>query len=146
MAKPYPYRAKDVRQAADRILSRIASDNDGSLPPTLTALFKAANSHEGLACCAVRNREDFTAELVPDAYGEWTIFYNARHSERSRLRYIIHELAEWYAVTREPDLADLFDGLPGSRTYHYGGGDYPRDVRHRVARYAERMYLRMVKG
>ena len=146
MATPYPYRSQDVRAAAGRILARIASDNDGSLPPTLAALFRAANSREGLSCCAVRNRADFTAELVPDGYGEWTIFYNARHSERRRFGYLVHELAEWYAVTREPDLANLFDDLPGSRTYHYSGGDHPRDVRHRVARCAERLYLCLIAG
>ena len=145
----YPFRQSDIRAAGDLILGSIADRNGGGLPSSARAAHRLCI--RGYDVDVRRSKRLTTAQLVQDfqpservsAYaGEWTIYYNPTVSAVRQLRFLIHELAEYIAITDHPDMASLFDNLPGSRIYHYHGGDHPHDVRHRVALYVERMYLK----
>lgn len=137
----YPYRQSDIRAAAHHGLLWLQTQNGGRLPQTFKEAWRLA-VRCGLACRHLRVDAHRDGELVQDAYGEWTVFYHARLSDRRRVLVILHELVEWLCITESPQL--MLD-LPGGGVYCYDGGDNPGDVRHLAARAAETMYLRMVK-
>ena len=145
------YRKKFLHDAAHRTVSHIRTAAEGELPSDFAALRLLAMRRYDLDVQAIR-RGGFTAELVQDFApgdecspygGEWTVYYNAGAGEETRLRYLVHELAEYLAIC---DLPTLFDGLPGTETYHYHGGDNPADVRHRIAFYTEHLYVKSIKS
>ena len=130
--------ARNISRAANRVYDHLRSLGVASIAAVDFADARKIALLLGMDCCRVRHREDFTAELVCDSYGEWTIFYNAHHGEHTRARYLIHEIAEYLAVQ---DSRNLFDDLP-NRVYHYTGGDDPEDARHRIAKRVETLCFR----
>lgn len=134
----YPYGASDVRRAAWRSLLWLREKNGGRLPEDFRGAWKLA-IRCGLSCRHLRAESSGDGELAPNPRGEWTIYYHARLDDRRRLMVILHELVEWLCVTESPEL--MLD-LPGGGVYRYDGGDNAKDVRHRAARLAERIYLR----
>lgn len=138
----YPYRQSDIRAAAAHALFWLQIKNEGKLPQTYREAWKLA-IRCGLSCRHIRTDASRDGELVQNALGEWTIYYHARLSDRRRVLVILHELVEWLCITESPEL--MLD-LPGGGVYCYDGGDNPGDVRHRAAKAAEVLYLRMGKG
>ncbi len=137
----YPYRPSDIRAASFYALRWLAGKNGGQLPRDWQGAWKLA-IRCGLSCQHLRQASSRDGELVETGVGEWTIFYHTRLRDDQRVLVILHELVEWLCITESPEL--MLD-LPGGGVYAYDGGDNPQDVRHQAARYAERMYLRMVK-
>ena len=141
MPRSYPYRPSDIRAAANHALIWLKEKNGGNLSLTWRDAWKLV-VRCGLSCRHLHEASSRDGELVETEPGEWTIFYHARLRDDQRVLVIIHELVEWLCITESPEL--MLD-LPGGGVYAYDGGDNPQDIRHRAAKCAERMYLRMIR-
>lgn len=136
-----------VREAAKRFRRFLREQSGGRMPRSVVGYHRLADRFD-IACGPLRACPDgFTGRLwyCSDA-DQWLIGYNPDHPRRQRMKYILHELAEWLAVNDFPslfeDLPDVWDTCGNTRVYYYDGGANPDDLRHRIAREVERLCFR----
>lgn len=126
-----------VRDAADAALRDIVHRNGGRLPLTLGEA-KLLPGEYGLDLVddggkrgMLRVRED----------GSGCVLYNAKAAPTDQKAAILHEVVEWITREKHMVLTDLM--LPAE--YYQDGGQFPRDFRHQVSAWAEKVYRKWLE-
>lgn len=71
----------------------------------------------------------FAARLRESRVGDFEVIYNSGHRLTLKVRYVIHEIAEYLQIDEDAQLR-LFGEL---HEPFYDGGSFPADIRHRRA-------------
>lgn len=121
---------EDVLEAGMRALRHVADTNGGRLPAKLEDVLKLPAAY-GLGLEPARCGYKLVI-AVDDEF----VTYDPTDTVHTQMCGIMHELVEKICVG---DYPTLFDGLPGTE-YHRTGEGAPRDFRHQVAAFAERVY------
>lgn len=121
-----------VYEAAMHCLEAIKDRNGGRLPVTLQEC-RALPERFGLLL-DYYDAGGGKLVILPD---ETVVIYtNPADAAIRQMCDIVHEITEWLAITESPT---LFDGTV-TTVYHASGAGAPRDIRHRIALLAERIY------
>lgn len=127
---------QSVFDAGMRALEHVAGTNGGKLPLTLAEMVELPAAYGvGLepATCGYK--------LVIGLDEDTFITYDPSDTVNNQMCGILHEIVEFICVA---DFPTLFDGIPGAE-YNRTGEGAPRDFRHQVAVFAERVYAAWLK-